>query len=171
MESDGEHFLAYYLTKDDEAALEFKRRRLDPPSEPHEVTGSIIVGTVRLILAPQAVHFHFERDYELRKIEREVPNEFLLVLDEGVGEEDIYGDVTELPKRPKGAYYKNLERKMMLKRKRQNVRHFRGSTHVRSGLWLSRYTRRTRTSGRWCVLRISACLRKKRRSERRLRRR
>ncbi|EIN09583.1 hypothetical protein PUNSTDRAFT_51813 [Punctularia strigosozonata HHB-11173 SS5] len=104
MESDGEHFLAYYLTKDDESALEFKRRRLDPPSEPHD-----------------PVHFQFERDYELRKIEREVPNEFLLVLDEGTGEENLYGDVSETPTRPKGAYYKNIERKMMLKRKRQNI--------------------------------------------------
>lgn len=27
MESDGDHFLAYYLTETDEAALEFKERR------------------------------------------------------------------------------------------------------------------------------------------------
>jgi hypothetical protein len=27
MESDGDHFLAYHLTKDDESALEFKERR------------------------------------------------------------------------------------------------------------------------------------------------
>lgn len=27
MESDGDHFLAYYITKDDESALEFKERR------------------------------------------------------------------------------------------------------------------------------------------------
>lgn len=27
MESDGDHFLAYYITRDDESALEFKERR------------------------------------------------------------------------------------------------------------------------------------------------
>jgi RNA polymerase II-associated factor 1 len=37
MESDGDHFLAYYLTKDDESALEFKERRRDgAPPEPDE---------------------------------------------------------------------------------------------------------------------------------------
>jgi RNA polymerase II-associated factor 1 len=30
MESDGDHFLAYYLTKDDQSALEFKTKRFDP---------------------------------------------------------------------------------------------------------------------------------------------
>jgi RNA polymerase II-associated factor 1 len=28
MESHGDHFLSYYLTKDDESALEYRRRRL-----------------------------------------------------------------------------------------------------------------------------------------------
>lgn len=37
MESDGDHFLAYYLTKDDEPALEFKeRRRNAAPAAPEE---------------------------------------------------------------------------------------------------------------------------------------
>jgi RNA polymerase II-associated factor 1 len=31
MESDGDHFLAYYLTKEDETAVEFKRARLERP--------------------------------------------------------------------------------------------------------------------------------------------
>ena len=57
--------------------------------------------------------FHFVRDYETVKVEQEVPNEFLLVLDEGSDEFDN--------KRPKGAYYKNIERKMLLKKKRVNV--------------------------------------------------
>jgi hypothetical protein len=30
MESDGDHFLSYYLTKDDDVALEFKKSRDDP---------------------------------------------------------------------------------------------------------------------------------------------
>ena len=31
MESDGDHFLAYYLTKEDETAVEFKTTRLARP--------------------------------------------------------------------------------------------------------------------------------------------
>jgi RNA polymerase II-associated factor 1 len=30
MESDGDHFLTYYLTKDDESAEQFKESRADP---------------------------------------------------------------------------------------------------------------------------------------------
>lgn len=57
------------------------------------------------------------RDYETVKIEQEVPNEFLLVLDDG----DIKPvSATGMP-RGKGAYYKNIERKMILKKKRVNV--------------------------------------------------
>ena len=37
MESDGDHFLAYYLTKDDEAALRFKEERLTrDPNAPQD---------------------------------------------------------------------------------------------------------------------------------------
>ncbi|EIW58426.1 uncharacterized protein TRAVEDRAFT_167944 [Trametes versicolor FP-101664 SS1] len=98
MEADGDHFLAYYLTKDDEDALEFKRNRLarspdDPPED-------------------EPTHFHFVRDYETVKVEQEVPNEFLLVLDDGMSAD---------PPRAKGAYYKNIERKMLLKKKRVNT--------------------------------------------------
>lgn len=53
--------------------------------------------------------FHWVRDYETVKIEQDVPNEFLLVLDDGT-------------QHGKGAYYKNIERKMILKKKRANVR-------------------------------------------------
>lgn len=94
MESDGDHFLAYYLTKDDADALEFKNERLAPKrSEENRTTA-----------------FHFVRDYETVKIEQEVPNEFLLVLDNG-----------DTGKHVPGAYYKNIERKMTLKKKRMNV--------------------------------------------------
>ena len=61
---------------------------------------------------------HFVRDYETVKVEQEVPNEFVLVLDEGTDEFDTKGSAP----RPKGAYYKNIERKMLLKKKRVNVR-------------------------------------------------
>jgi RNA polymerase II-associated factor 1 len=56
------------------------------------------------------------RDYETVKVEQEVPNEFMLVIeDEGDADADA-----ATPK-PKGAYYKNIERKMLLKKKRVNV--------------------------------------------------
>jgi len=74
----------------------------------------------------QETIFHFVRDYETVKVEQEVPNEFLLVLHDGDLPESI-DDLTngndEKPKRKeKGAYYKNIERKMLLKKKRANVR-------------------------------------------------
>ena len=50
-------------------------------------------------------------------MEQEVPNEFLLVLDDG----DVDGDVKPANQRGKGAYYKNIERKILLKKKRANV--------------------------------------------------
>lgn len=50
-------------------------------------------------------------------MEQEVPNEFLLVLDDG----DVDGDVKPANQRTKGAYYKNIERKIILKKKRANV--------------------------------------------------
>ena len=62
------------------------------------------------------------RDYETVKVEQEVPNEFLLVLHDG---EPPYKDEDdERPShlsRAKGAYYKTIERKMQLKKKRANV--------------------------------------------------
>ncbi|KAI0251724.1 RNA polymerase II-associated [Lactifluus subvellereus] len=85
MESDGDHFLTYYLTKDDDAAEEFKESRADPR------------GIDALQEEEEATEFHFVRDYEVVKVEQEVPNEFLLA---------------------RGAYYKLIERKMLLKKKR-----------------------------------------------------
>ncbi len=95
MEADGDHFLAYYLTKDDEAALEFKQVRA--AREPGDGSDG-----------DEPAYFHFVRDYETVKVEQEVPNEFLLVLDEGT---DVQGGMP----RSKGAYYKNIKRKMLLK--------------------------------------------------------
>ena len=61
------------------------------------------------------------RDYETVKVEQEVPNEFVLVLDEG--SDDPFDERPGgAPPRAKGAYYKNIERKMLLKKKRVNVR-------------------------------------------------
>lgn len=59
------------------------------------------------------------RDYEVVKVEQEVPNEFLLVFDEG----DASSFTTDGEARRVGAYYKVIERKMLLKKKRTEV-HF-----------------------------------------------
>ncbi|KIM53429.1 hypothetical protein SCLCIDRAFT_1222827 [Scleroderma citrinum Foug A] len=103
MESDGDHFLAYYLTEDDEPALAFKANRFETDlSEQKE--------------SKQTTFVHL-RDYETVKIEQEVPNEFLLVLDDG----DTRSNVTDSGiERTKAAYYKNIERKMTLKKRRTN---------------------------------------------------
>ncbi|KAH9893329.1 RNA polymerase II-associated [Cubamyces lactineus] len=104
MEADGDHFLAYYLTKEDEDAIEFKANRLArSPDDPPEDEPTL---------------FHFVRDYETVKVEQEIPNEFLLVLDDGTSNDD---DADSKKSRPKGAYYKNIERKMLLKKKRVNT--------------------------------------------------
>ena len=63
------------------------------------------------------------RDYETVKVEQEVPNEFLLVLYDGDPPEAIDDSLEDKPShRGKGAFYKNIERKMHLKKKRANVR-------------------------------------------------
>lgn len=63
------------------------------------------------------------RDYETVKVEQEVPNEFLLVLDDGQVKSEDEETTDQKPKkrRTRGAYYKNIERKMLLKKKRVNV--------------------------------------------------
>jgi RNA polymerase II-associated factor 1 len=68
----------------------------------------------------QETTFHFVRDYETVKVEQEVPNEFLLVLYEGDSEDSPDAD-NKKPRKERGAYYKNIERKMHLKKKRVNV--------------------------------------------------
>lgn len=63
--------------------------------------------------------FQFVRDYEPVKIDIETSNEFVLVFqDDDDGDAALFGETS---KRPKGAYYKNLERKINLKKKRVNV--------------------------------------------------
>jgi hypothetical protein len=73
--------------------------------------------------AGQTTAFHLSRDYETVKIEQEVPNEFLLVIDRGDTQPNVSGSGEE---RLKGAYYKNIERKMTLKKRRTNVSDHRG---------------------------------------------
>ncbi|KAN0138192.1 RNA polymerase II-associated [Lactarius tabidus] len=108
MESDGDHFLTYYLTKDDDAADLFKNSRTDPR------------GVDTLQEEEDATEFHFVRDYEVVKVEQEVPNEFLLVFDENEhgAIDDGGGAGTDADSRRPGAYYKLIERKMLLKKKR-----------------------------------------------------
>jgi RNA polymerase II-associated factor 1 len=74
----------------------------------------------------QATEFHFVRDYEVVKVEQEVPNEFLLVFDEGEpsspSPSPSPGAFSSGETRRAGAYYKLIERKMLLKKKRTEVR-------------------------------------------------
>lgn len=69
------------------------------------------------------------RDYEVVKVDQEVPNELLLVIHDGEDEikTEIKPDIGESSSnptrhRPAGAYYKGIERKMLLKKRRVNVR-------------------------------------------------
>ena len=70
----------------------------------------------------KVIPFFWVRDYETVKIEQDVPNEFLLVLDNGDLSPTRAVNGSTLERRAKGAYYKNLERKITLKKKRVNVR-------------------------------------------------
>lgn len=84
-------------------------------------------------------------------MEQEVPNEFLLVIDDGEApeEEDQKDQKPGKPEtRGKGAYYKNIERKMLLKKKRQNVRaSYTYCTDMLAVLTECRPTNHIRTSG------------------------
>ncbi|KAF8623205.1 hypothetical protein AX15_006443 [Amanita polypyramis BW_CC] len=110
MKTEHDSFLAYYLTQDDESAIRFKGARASLP--PYEALED-----------QQETVFHFVRDYETVKVEQEVPNEFLLVLHDGglpSEDDDDDGGSKKHAYKIKGAYYKNVERKMQLKKKRAN---------------------------------------------------
>ncbi len=84
----------------------------------------------------QATEFHFVRDYEVVKVEQEVPNEFLLVFDDGDITSSTANGLNDGETRCAGAYYKMIERKMLLKKKRTEVRWRRLYTHpTPSSLW------------------------------------
>jgi len=109
MKTEHDSFLAFYLTEDDEQALKFKETRFD--LSPYEVPES-----------EEETIFQFMRDYETVKVEQEVLNEFLLVLYDGDPPDAIDDSLEDKPShRGKGAFYKNIERKMHLKKKRANV--------------------------------------------------
>jgi len=126
MKTEHDSFLAYYLTQDDDSALTFKDTRAALP--PYEIPEDQQVGTAGDVFLVahcgwQETVFHFVRDYETVKVEQEVPNEFLLVLHDGEPPGKIEDDERPgHPPREKGAYYKTIERKMQLKKKRANVR-------------------------------------------------
>ncbi|KZV63190.1 Paf1-domain-containing protein [Peniophora sp. CONT] len=112
MESDGEHFLSYYLSKTDREAEAHKTARREGDMSLHIGEGD-----------NEGTRFEFKRDYEAVKIEADVNNEFLLVFDEG-GEVEVpappNGSTVEV--RGRGAYFKGIERKMLLKKKRADPR-------------------------------------------------
>ena len=119
MESDGDHFLSYYLTQKDEDAIQFKESRVEhmqqtlaenlDEAELEQPVGTQTLSTESELSdrIPKVTPFHFVRDYETVKVEQEVPNEFLLLFD----------DEAQRPT----ANYKNIERKIILKKKRVNV--------------------------------------------------
>lgn len=99
----------------------------------------------------QTTAFHILRDYETVKIEQEVPNEFLLVLDRGDTQPNVTGSGEE---RVKGAYYKNIERKMTLKKKRTNVSDHRSLAVPEAYRVPRRPWRLMWTSGKWYTSRM-----------------
>lgn len=112
MKTEHDSFLAYYLTHDDESALRLKETRAG-------------VGPYEVPENQEPTWFQFVRDYETIKVEQNIDNELLLVLwdgEEPESFEDLMSRVDKQPpRRGKGAYYKNIERKMLLKKKRANV--------------------------------------------------
>lgn len=82
-----------------------------------------------------------------------MPNEFLLVINDGDDDEvkDEFGDETPSKARAKGAYYKNLERKMLLKKRRVNVSfpRIRFFIILRLTRMLHSRTKHTSTNGMW----------------------
>jgi RNA polymerase II-associated factor 1 len=112
MKTEHDSFLAYYLTHDDDSAVRLKETRAGVA--PYEIPEN-----------QEPTLFQFVRDYETIKVEQNIDNELLLVLwdgDEPEGFEDLMARVDKKsPGRGKGAYYKNIERKMLLKKKRVNV--------------------------------------------------
>ncbi|KAF9785156.1 RNA polymerase II-associated [Thelephora terrestris] len=100
MESDGDHFLSYYLTQKDEDVVQFKQNRVEHMQQ--SLAENFDDDEVEKPVTP----FLFVRDYETVKVEQEVPNEFLLLFDDD--------------SQPPTANYKNIERKIILKKKRVN---------------------------------------------------
>jgi RNA polymerase II-associated factor 1 len=113
MKTEHDSFLAYYLTQGDDSAITLKGTRASVA--PYTVPGD-----------QEPTLFQFVRDYETIKVEQNIDNEFLLVLWDGDEPAKDFKDVIAKieggsTRRERGAYYKNIERKMLLKKKRVNV--------------------------------------------------
>ncbi|EJU03491.1 RNA polymerase II-associated [Dacryopinax primogenitus] len=89
---DEDTWLAYYLLADDAAVAAYKSRLAALPEGASEEEMS---------------EFRFVRDYETMKVMEECVSDWLMVLDDG----------TETGRKP-GAYYKNIERRMWLRKRR-----------------------------------------------------
>ena len=66
IEADGDHFLAYYLTKEEGAELEFNQGRTIAREQGDMPDGDELIAT----------YFHVVLDYEMVKVEKEVLSEF-----------------------------------------------------------------------------------------------
>ena len=152
MKTEHDSFLAFYLTEDNESALKFKETRFD--LSPYEVPENEEVSTTFIYMKctltrRQETTFHFMRDYETVKVEQEVPNEFLLVLYDGDPPEAIDDPLEDKSShREKGAFYKNIERKMHLKKKRANVKIKFPLAFIDWSEVFFRYMNNTRINGR-----------------------
>ncbi|KJA13549.1 hypothetical protein HYPSUDRAFT_49789, partial [Hypholoma sublateritium FD-334 SS-4] len=122
MKTEHDSFLAFYLTQGDESALSLKETRFE--QAPYEVPENEEVSPYPHYLdRVDQTTFHFVRDYETVKVEQKVLNEFLLVLSDGdspIIVEDLDLEQKQT-RRDKGAYNKNIERKMHLEKKRVNI--------------------------------------------------
>ncbi|KAG8895557.1 hypothetical protein FRB99_000464 [Tulasnella sp. 403] len=99
-ESDGEHFLSYYVTKEDDEAEEYKLHRRTEDDGLEE---------------KPPIAFHWTRDYETAKVEQDITNEVLLVLDDlSLSDNGSRQSTHEV----KGAYYTTIQRKIALRKKR-----------------------------------------------------
>jgi RNA polymerase II-associated factor 1 len=117
---DGESYLSYYLTAEDaETEVYQSHREIAFERSAHERAKGK-KGDEEPTTAPK-VAFHFVRDYETVKIDMDVPNEFLLMLDSGEGvDTSTLGD-DGMSEAPKGAFYKNIERKYVLRKKKRQM--------------------------------------------------
>ena len=118
---DGESYLSYYLTAEDaESELYKSHRDITCEQSARERAEGKNPKDDEAPTAAQKVPFHFVRDYETVKIDMDVPNEFLLMLN--VGEADASGVKGDgASDQPKGAFYKNIERKYVLRKKKRQI--------------------------------------------------
>ena len=118
---DGESYLSYYLTAEDAESEEYKSHRDAAYERSARQRTKGKNSEDEESISEQKVKFHFVRDYETVKIDMEVPNEFLLMLNSGERADlsNVSGD--EISGAIKGAFYKNIERKYVLRKKKRQM--------------------------------------------------